>query len=390
MTTIKKLLLVILTLTLTLSLVGCHSHEVNDLSIVVGIGVDYVEGDKPIEVTLQLINPDALTMKPKGETVTQITMRGKSLHDTMRRFSQRLPKEIYLGHNQVIIFGKKLAERGITPFLDYFDRETQIRRSNWVILSKTTAKDVLNAELPIEDISTTGIDDLLYNFQRLSYGPIIRLKELVIYMRYEGRSLVVPLFKVKDNYISYYGSGVFKKDKLIGIMDDKTSRGFLWLLQSLEGGNITTFCEGSDEKATEEESDEVKNHTSFLVLNTKRKIIPKLIDGKPKVLVKIEAKSSITEYNCKDDLQDPKTITKLEQKQAEDIKYRIEETIKLAQKEFQSDIFGFGEAFRRKYPRFWKKNKKNWDDLFTNLEVEIEVKSLVTHTGITSNPVIPK
>lgn len=66
-----------------------------------------------------------------------------------------------------------------------------------------------------------------------------------------------------------------------------------------------------------------------------------------------------------------------------EIRTRIQLVVNSAQKEFQSDIFGFGQAVYRKYPRAWNTvYKKNWDQDFPKLEVNIHSKVYIRRIGL--------
>ncbi len=49
---------------------------------------------------------------------------------------------------------------------------------------------------------------------------------------------------------------------------------------------------------------------------------------------------------------------------SKEIETYIKNTVSKVQNEFESDIFGFGSAFHRKYPKEWHKVKHNWNDIF--------------------------
>jgi spore germination protein KC len=46
------------------------------------------------------------------------------------------------------------------------------------------------------------------------------------------------------------------------------------------------------------------------------------------------------------------------------------------------DIFGFGEAFHRKYKKEWKAIKHNWNEEFKNAEISLEVEAHLRNTGL--------
>ena len=54
-----------------------------------------------------------------------------------------------------------------------------------------------------------------------------------------------------------------------------------------------------------------------------------------------------------------------------------------------ADVFGFGEAIRRKYPAKSEQLLKNWENSFAQLEVELSVTAVVRSTGGATIPIAP-
>ena len=59
-----------------------------------------------------------------------------------------------------------------------------------------------------------------------------------------------------------------------------------------------------------------------------------------------------------------------------------------AQKEYNSDIFGFGMLIWRKYPKEWKDYYKNmWNEIFPNLDVAVHVRSTLLRGGLSTRSI---
>ena len=68
----------------------------------------------------------------------------------------------------------------------------------------------------------------------------------------------------------------------------------------------------------------------------------------------------------------------------EEVQNLIQLTLNKAQKQFHSDIFGFGRTVYQAYPKEWNKQyKQKWDEEFRELKVTIKPKVIVTRTGFT-------
>lgn len=70
-------------------------------------------------------------------------------------------------------------------------------------------------------------------------------------------------------------------------------------------------------------------------------------------------------------------------RQAGRVKRDVKAALKKTQQVYKVDIFGLGEAVHRKYPNEWKELKSEWSDSFPEVQVDIQVKSVINHTGLT-------
>jgi spore germination protein KC len=82
-------------------------------------------------------------------------------------------------------------------------------------------------------------------------------------------------------------------------------------------------------------------------------------------------------------------IAALEKEKAEVIKGEVMAALKKAQ-ELNADVFGFGEAIHQKYPKQWKDLESRWDEVFSDIEVEVVVDTKLDLTGELTKPVNPE
>lgn len=73
---------------------------------------------------------------------------------------------------------------------------------------------------------------------------------------------------------------------------------------------------------------------------------------------------------------------KLENQIEMNLKANVENLIKKVQKEFKSDIFGFGEMIKRNHPSVWEKIKDNWVDIFPNLDIKVNSEIIISGSGL--------
>jgi spore germination protein KC len=178
-----------------------------------------------------------------------------------------------------------------------------------------------------------------------------------------------------EKSIGITGAAVFHKDKLIGWMNDKEARGVKWLRNEIKDAVVTVNIP----------NEMGGGKISLRVLKANTKLKPIMIDNKVKMEVEVLAEHDLHENSSKLDLSNPEVIQYVDEKLRDNITERLQLVLDKAQKQFKSDIFGFGLAVYRSYPKEWKKQFKNrWDQEFPNLEVKITPHVKVVRTGLTN------
>ncbi len=79
-------------------------------------------------------------------------------------------------------------------------------------------------------------------------------------------------------------------------------------------------------------------------------------------------------------------VQQVQEKGSEVIKKEIEETIVKTQKEYKSDIFGFGLEVHKKYPKEWAIIQEEWDHKFSEAQVSVQVQTNIIQTGLLRLP----
>ena len=129
-----------------------------------------------------------------------------------------------------------------------------------------------------------------------------------------------------------------------------------------------------------------EGNTVFNISKSKCSIKTSKEDESIKIDVKLKIDSRIVSESSNIEISQPETLKKLEELFNERIKNEITEAITKAQKEFESDIFGFGEHMHDQNPREWRDLKGNWDESFSEAEVNVSVESSVVRSGELKRP----
>jgi spore germination protein KC len=99
-------------------------------------------------------------------------------------------------------------------------------------------------------------------------------------------------------------------------------------------------------------------------------------------VIHVEQEANIGETLCPElDTSEIKTFHQLEKGTEKQIKKEILDAINKAH-QWKTDIFGFADAVYKKNPTYWKKNKNNWEDVFPEIPVQIQIHTEIRREGV--------
>jgi spore germination protein KC len=381
----KKLVILLMAMTPIMS--GCWDRvEINDLAIVTAAAIDKKDNNQ-IELSIQVFIPKSLSsgggqgqsgQGGNGATTLVRSEKGSNMSDALSKLQSKIPRKIFWGQCKVFVFGEQLSKEGIQEQLDFLLRHPQPRERANVFVSIGKGKPILESVPPLENYSGEVIREL----SDLHIGMLVTLQNLDEMLTGKPQAAALPLIKIlppekgqkKLQGIPYIvGTAVFKKDKMTGTMSEKETRGLLWLRDEMESYTVTLQPKG------------VKGEISLNPVSAKVKIIPQIINDKWKVFVKIDTEGAVIQNGTNLNLSNLKSLKAVEQDFQKDIEKRIELAF-LKTQEKKADILGLGKEFYRKYPKQFNKIENNWDEIFAEMEVEIDVVSHIRRQGYINKP----
>jgi spore germination protein KC len=364
---------------------GCWDRkEVNDLALITAAGIDKVS-DKSLELSVLVYIPKSAgsgqSMDGSGGGGAAQTLvrsaKGVTIAEAMAKLQEKLPRHVFWGHTEVFIFNEQVAKTGLSKHIDFMMRHPQLRERSQPFISHQKAKDVLGLLPPLERDLATVLSEL----ESLHVGLEVSVKDFSEMLLSESGDTAVPWIKIlpaqkgkpKNDTIAYIaGTAIFKKDKLVGKIDDSITRGLLWLRNEVRLATVTVNPKGTN------------GYVSLNLQKASSDLVPKFENGKWKMVLKTNAEADIIQNTTNLDMNNPKVIKLLQQLLRQDIEERVNLALDQVQKKMKADVFGFGDAFYRKYPHLWNKEKYRWDEIYPNVEVSIESKIKIRRQGMNS------
>ena len=379
-------------------LTGCWSRrELNDLAISVGMGFDIK--DDQVQVTIQIVNPGEVASKKGGTGMTTpvstFQATSQTIFEALRKISKQSPRRVYSSHLRILVISEELAREGITPILDGISRNHEMRTDFYIVVAKgTTAENVLKILTPIEKIPSNKLYTTLELSEKV-WAPTVKVKldALVSVLQTEGKDPVLTGIQIKgdprngidksnleriapSSNLQYSGVAIFKKDKLIGWLNEKESKGYNYIIDNVKSTIGHIPCPTGGILAVE-------------VMRTKTRMKGKVDKGKPQISIDVYLEQDVGEVQCKIDLMDPQIIEELEKTAEKEVQSIMEAAIQKAKK-YDVDIFGFGEAIYRADPKYWNKNKSNWKEQFVDLPVHVKAEVKIRRLGTVSDSLLQK
>ncbi|WP_163539573.1 Ger(x)C family spore germination protein [Gracilibacillus sp. YIM 98692] len=392
----RKIMILLLSFFMCLITAGCwDSHELTEMALATGLAIDK-EGDE-YTVTAQVLNPGEIAgaQMTNRLSVSTYSTTGKTIFEAVRRLTQTTPRKLYLSHLRIIIFGEELAEEGIGRAIDFVSRDHEMRTDFTLSIAKgMRAEDVLKILTPLEKVPANKVFSSLEMSQD-AWAPtkVVHVDELIDSLTSPSKQAVlnglyvqgdIEIGSTLDNVervnsptlIKIDHIGVFRHDQLIGWLDEEQSKGFNYITNNVSNTVGSVACDKPGRIVIE-------------VINTNTELKGKTENGSPKMVVHVTSEVNIGEVLCPIDIMKKKNISDVEKKVEKKMKDIMYASIDKA-KELNSDIFGFGEVLKRQVPKQWKNWEQNWDEEFTNLNVDVKADVKIRRTGTISESFLNK
>ncbi|MBB6734643.1 Ger(x)C family spore germination protein [Cohnella zeiphila] len=358
----------------SIGLTGCWDRqEVNDLALVMGAGLDLSEDNK-LELSVQIFvakqagdqqgsagGGSGMSSGTAKEQTTVYTATGDTIADAATKLQELLPRKVFWGHGEVFVFGEQLAKHGITDQTDFLMRHPGPRLGAFVFVSKGKAKDVMARPSQLERNISEGLREMA----KSQTGLRVNVKELMQMLKSDAGAEALPLVSINKRnpesnqspFIS--GTAVLKDGKMVGQIDEYTTRGIMWLRNSVKESVITFKPAGSN------------GFVSAHLNRSKVRLIPSIRGDEWSIRVQISSEANLIQNESGLDPLEPRQANRIQEGLNDEVSDRIESALAEAQRKMDADIFGFSDTFRRSYPKQWERVKKNWSEKFPQVRVDV-------------------
>ncbi|MER2169926.1 MAG: Ger(x)C family spore germination protein [Psychrobacillus psychrodurans] len=389
-----QFLLVFLSAFLLVPLTGCwSSHEIEERSLGVGVALDKgkesmieKEFDEQgggyarknlITSTYQLITPQVASSTtkqggPQQKSYVNVSETGDSAFQMLRELSLRSDTPLTSPHMKVMVIGEALARSySLEQLVDQSLRDNDFRPSCLMFISKGRASDTLESktagEIPAFRLSAM-VENSYRTTRILLPMPLIKLESKI-----QSRSSFLLQNVVSANgEIKFAGAAIIKgkTNKMIGFLNEEELDGLTWITGKGKGGLVKSF----DKKTGQLIIYEIESMKSHIEPHVKGNSIS--------FNVHIESEGRLSEnWVASGNPLKNQFLQKVQKNSEKKVKHLVRNTVEKMQKEYKVDVAGFGNQLRIKRPRVWMRVKDNWDQTFSEVPINYDVKLMIKDYG---------
>ncbi|HHX51049.1 MAG TPA: hypothetical protein GX711_06390, partial [Clostridia bacterium] len=162
-------------------------------------------------------------------------------------------------------------------------------------------------------------------------------------------------------------------DRLVGWLGEEEIAIYRWIINQVEGGAVTFSSEEQGMNLVD----------AYRPVTTMSSIRPRLHNGEMQILVKIKSEGDLVEKQQPADILVAGNLQQIRAAVEKEVEKRVKLLVEKVQREFQLDIFGFGEEINRRYPKVWNEIKDRWEEeIFPVVPVEVQVDLDIRRIGV--------
>lgn len=378
----KKLVILIFIIYMCpIILCGCWNYrKIDTYEIIAGMAVD-----KNIITNKYILTAEIITSQSQGlsSSISSELYRseGNSVFNAERNMVAKTGLPLFWSAAKVIIISESVAMEGVISVIDWANRDSGLRSDMWMLIAKgNSAAEILEANIKPNQIVSFHLDNCMNESKLLSKFPESKVWSFIDGISSKGKSETVATVKNEfdEETIAPHlsGSAIFKSDKLVGYLDEDETLYMLMIKNKLREGLITLKnVAGSDTNITLE------------IFENRTKLTPLYNNGKVSLIIDIYPVVTIGEVLGTKNFMDEENLKILRGEAEKKIEAQIQYLISNLQKDYDSDVLGFGEIFKEEKPRAYENFQKNKEGIFASIKTEVNVHLQIKGSAKTKYPI---
>ena len=305
-------------------------------------------------------------------------VKAQTMNKTIEKLQSLTNKSLSDSHLEYILIGEDTAKENLDYFNDFYSKNSNIRLDAYTFITKDMTsesfiKKILTSKIDVD----ARLDGLVNDKAQLCSLTKKNLKDMMQIFYSKNKTGVIPVLSVKESPIKseespedekdekytfeFYGLGILNDGKLTDYLPYQFVRTYLILTKNVKMTDI-------------EITDENDNVYVFSVKNSKNNISFQFnkTDIPEKVIFTVNIDTNFDETSNKEKNLTEDQINRFNKIQSEKIKSEIDEIINISKK-IDVDFLNIGDSLSVQHPYKWHGIKDDWQDIFKNMDYEINV-----------------
>ncbi|MFC4808611.1 Ger(x)C family spore germination protein [Paenibacillus sp. GCM10023250] len=372
---VKAILLCVAFLFMACAISGCWDlKEPNELSFVIGSGWD-LTNERQFKLSVQIpvvrsSSPEQGGADSSRPPYTVVTSTGTNITDAASHIQEQLSRKLFAGHRVALFISEAVARQGFMKWLDELIRNPDSNTRVYIFIVKgSSAEQFLKSEYAMERFSATyanrtsrivGFTEKLFDLQKEKNNP--------------SRCFLLPVVSIhttgKDSQIAIEEAAIFDQDyQMVDFLKGDGAWLALWMR-----GKISHLL------LTQRVSSEHRT-VSLDLQKLKRDLKFSMNGDRIRMNLKLDGTGFIRENNTNLFLLSPAVKEQVAKEMSTNTEKEAMRVIRSVQRQYQTDIFGFGNEIAWRHPKKWKSLSRHWGDTFSKVDVAVEVKLTIKGVG---------
>lgn len=270
---------------------------------------------------------------------------------------------------RIVVISEDVAREDLKNVINPFIRQTEFNRRSRIAISKGNAKKVMEVNPWTEKLKAEYMESI-YASVGLS-GKFIEL-DLGDFLRslhsQKGSALVSKMIPDKTE-VNIGGAGVIKDFRLVGWLNEEETQGVNFFLGKIKGGDIVI------------EDPQGKGTVTFAILGEKSKLSVKVKEPIPEFSIDVNVAGNIASTTHGIILK-TEDVNKLQDIVSQEVTNQILKGIKKLKETYKVDLLKLNDHLDKYEPGLWKRYEKNWEDIFPDVKIDINVHTTVKNIGV--------
>ena len=406
----RKLRFLLIIAFLLLPLQGCWGmREIDEMGYVLLMGIDKGK-ENMVKVTFQIALPKPLGEEGSGDEVSTeiVEVEAASLFGAEQLLNTFVSKHITLIHNTTVVVSEEIAREGLAKYINPLVRSREIRRTNYLLVVKGKANDFIekNRGLVFEKYPSRQIDILMASSHLTGIMYKSDIHMFYKALKSPGRQPVLAAVGISQNVeakasdeskieeikrenaylpgeiprkggnkIDVIGQAVFKEERLVDFLNGEETR-FYQMVTGEFRQSIFSFPEPGSAG------------NFIIVMKIRKACSPDITitadERKTTIKVKLFLNGEIMSIQSGKNYEIGPLGNELERHISGLITAGVSQLIKKTQKEYYSDIFGFGEFTRHFFWTWEEWENYQWLEKYPYCAVEVQTFFRIRDPGMMS------